>query len=101
MRTTIKDYSGDIFSKLFPLNDHESTKDWLEQEKENNEYFLRNRCVVATFMPVTGGEVLLLDLSENHDTPNIAIKYKKPHISRGRSPNATILSPLELFLAFN
>jgi hypothetical protein len=101
MNTTSGDQSGEILSKLFSFNDLEATKGWLEQEKEISEYPKENRRVVARFSLPAGGEVQLLDMSQAYNNPNIAVAYRKPHISRGRSPAGSILSPLELFLAFS
>jgi hypothetical protein len=100
MKTKSQDPS-EILAELFPFNDPEATRGWLEQDRESNDYPAENRSIIARFALPAGGEAQLLNLSRADDDPTIAVVYKKPQISRGRSPKATILSPLELFLAFN
>lgn len=91
--------SSKNLAALFSVNNPEASRGWLEQEEETIEYSVNNRCVVASFKLPVGGEVHLLDLSQTKDDPNIAVVYRNPHISRGRSPETTIMSPLELFRA--
>lgn len=101
MSTASEDRVGQIRAQLFPFNDPDATGGWLVQDDEITESPAEGGRVVASFALPADGEAQLLDLSRNADTPNIAVAYSRPHISRGRSPRGSMSSPLELFLAFN
>ena len=100
MNKTDRNLSGEVLAELFPFSKPEATKDWVKQEAEIKAYPAEDRRTIASFVLPAGGEARLLDLSQTKDNPNIAVIYKNPYISRGRSPAGTILSPLELFIAF-
>jgi len=101
MSTAIDDRVEQIRAQLFPFNDPNGTREWLEQDCETTGSPVETRHIIASFALPAGGEAQLLDLSRNPDTRNIAVAYRHPSISRGRSPSGSLSSPLELFLAFN
>ncbi|MCP5363861.1 MAG: hypothetical protein H6905_01260 [Hyphomicrobiales bacterium] len=101
MNTALEDRLGQICAQLFPFNDPHVTRGWLEQDGALTGPAEEKRRVIARFELPTGGEVQLLNLSVSESNPNIAVAYSLPATSRGRSPRESLLSPLELFLAFN
>lgn len=101
MNKTDRNLSGEVLAELFPFSKPEVTKDWLKQEEEIKARPIEDQRIIARFSLPAGGEAQLLDLSPTQNDPNVVVVYKNPYISRGRSPAGTILSPLELFIAFN
>ncbi len=73
---------------------------WMVYGTEAGDYVREDRRVVARFPLPADGEAQLLDVSADAGEPNVMVVYRKPHVSRGRSPKGTLLSPCELFLAF-
>jgi hypothetical protein len=76
------------------------TPEWVVHDDETVGYPPREPDIVARFTAPTGVEVQLMNLSRSSENPDIAVIYESPRVSRGRSPVGTMLSPLELFLAF-
>ena len=77
-----------------------SAGEWMSYDDESPDYLSRTPDIVAQFTAPTGVEVQLINLSHSSEAPDIAVVYGSPRVSRGRSPAGTLLSPLELFLAF-
>lgn len=73
---------------------------WLTKEDgQQSGYATKKPTIVAEFRTASGVEVRLVNLSHSDDDPDIGVAYARPRVSHGRSPAATMLSPLELFLA--
>lgn len=73
---------------------------WLTKEDgQPAGYSSKEPAIVAEFRTASGVEVRLVNLSRSDDEPDIGVVYASPRVSHGRSPAATMLSPLELFLA--
>jgi hypothetical protein len=75
-------------------------REWLTDDEEAARYASRQPDVVAQLTAPTGVELQLVNLSRSSENPDIAVIYDSPRVSRGRSPAGTMLSPLELFIAF-
>jgi hypothetical protein len=80
--------------------DRETAREWLTREEQSARYPSREPDVVAQLEAPTGVEMVLVNLSRSSENPDIAVIFERPRVSRGRSPVASMLSPLELFLAF-
>ena len=78
----------------------ETACEWLTHDAESARYPSRNPDVVAQLTAPTGVKVQLVNLSRSSENPDVAVIYDSPRVSRGRSPAASMLSPLELFHAF-
>ncbi len=78
----------------------ETAREWLTHDAESARYPSRNPDVVAQLTAPTGVKVQLVNLSRSSENPDIAVICDSPRVSRGRSPAASMLSPLELFHAF-
>ena len=78
----------------------ENARVWLAHDAESARYPSRTPDVVAQLTAPTGVKAQLVNLSRSSENPDIAVIYDNPRVSRGRSPAASMLSPLELFLAF-
>jgi hypothetical protein len=74
--------------------------EWVVHDDETVGYPPRKPDIVARFTAPTGVDCQLVNLSRSSEKPDIAVIYESPRVSRGRSPAGTMLSPLELFLAF-
>lgn len=85
---------------LLPYDDPNHGRGWVERAKPASQSPTGTR-VVASFSTTTGTDVQLVDLACRSDVPNIATVYRNPRVSRGVSPASVILSPLELFIAFD
>jgi hypothetical protein len=72
---------------------------WLELDDGMSVQGINTACVIAAFALKTGSDVQLIDVSQGDADPGVMIVQTLPRISRGRSPQGTILSPLELFTA--
>jgi hypothetical protein len=72
---------------------------WLELHDEVSAQGIDTARVIAAFSLKTGSDVQLIDVSQGDADSGVMIVHTLPRISRGRSPQATILSPLELFTA--
>jgi hypothetical protein len=80
--------------------DPDAAGEILEFEERIEDSPKDDRRIIARFSLPAQGEAQLIDVSQRERMPNVALVFHKPHISRGRSPMGTILSPYELFLAF-
>jgi hypothetical protein len=77
----------------------ENARVWLTHDAESARYPSRTPDVVAQLTAPTGVKAQLVNLARSSENPDIAVIYDSPRVSRGRSPAASMLSPLELFLA--
>lgn len=77
-----------------------TAREWLTRDEASAKYPSREPDVIAELRAPTGVEVQLVNLSRSTENPDIAVIYESPRVSRGRSPAASMVSPMELFLAF-
>jgi hypothetical protein len=94
-----KSQDDQILAQLLAFNNSEVKKGWLEEEAGITGYPPERTRLVAKLAFPTGGNAELLDLSQSADEPTVGVVYRRPHISRGRTPAGDFMSPLELFLA--
>lgn len=78
----------------------ENARVWLTHDAESARYPSRTPDVVAQLTAPTGVKAQLVNLARSSENPDIAVIYDNPRVSRSRSPAASMLSPLELFIAF-
>ncbi len=76
-----------------------SVEGWLTKDEQPSVYSTKKPAMVAEFRTASGVEVRFVNLSHSDDNPDIGVVYTSPRVSHGRSPAATMMSPLELYLA--
>jgi hypothetical protein len=86
--------------RSIPAHRSASVDGWLIEEVEQPSVYSTSKpAIVAEFRTASGVEVRLVNLSRSDDNPDIGVVYASPRVSHGRSPAATMMSPLELYLA--
>lgn len=74
--------------------------EWVSDEVDSDGVLpVDKRRIVARFDLDYGGSVQLVNLADAGDPPDIALITQRPRISRSRSPQSTLMSPLEIYLA--
>ncbi|MEM7087893.1 MAG: hypothetical protein AAF489_17050 [Bacteroidota bacterium] len=72
-------------------------KNWLSNENLSTGN-VNESLVIAQFNLRNNGEVLLLDLSDSLQKPNVGVVYVQPKVNREKGPKFHLVSPLEIFL---
>lgn len=73
--------------------------DWLVQEEADTADVNNESRLIAKFELKNGGTTHFVNLGETGGAPQIGLITVNSKISRGRSPQSTLMSPMEIFLS--